>query len=383
MSESSRIAFLLGSGVSIPAGMPCTAAITRRVLSGRGVNRHPTNQIYYVGREFYDSPNGYVRRVRAFLKRLKVEIDGYYLPYYHKTNYEDLYYVAAQVADCELKEYDNPAVQPLIDKILPAVRQLLCRRVVNGRIWEELKLLDLAREACKYIKHVAFHLLSDKPRRLDHLECIIGACKDDALTLVDLFTLNHDLILEQCLLAKQIEFSDGFDRSTNDDGVWAPFRYQKGNARIRIFKLHGSLNWTRRSDGTVTIRRNERPQLRADGEPEFLAGTFNKILEYAAEIYATLQSEFLNSLSRCDHLVIAGYGFCDKAINRRVVEWLMSSPGNRVVAVEKCPDKVRYSARPAIGNHWEEWCKARRIIPIGAKKGICETSWDEIKKAFS
>ena len=39
-------------------------------------------------------------------------------------NYEDLYYVAAQIYDSEFGEYDNPIVQPFIDKILPDIAPL-------------------------------------------------------------------------------------------------------------------------------------------------------------------------------------------------------------------------------------------------------------------
>jgi hypothetical protein len=57
-----RVAFLLGSGISIPAGMPSTREITDQVLSGEGVMRQ-TDGNYYFGRPQYDhieEPDEYV-----------------------------------------------------------------------------------------------------------------------------------------------------------------------------------------------------------------------------------------------------------------------------------------------------------------------------------
>ena len=49
---SVRLAFLCGSGISIPAGMPTTGEITSRILAGDGIIRH-TDGNYYFG----SSPN--------------------------------------------------------------------------------------------------------------------------------------------------------------------------------------------------------------------------------------------------------------------------------------------------------------------------------------
>jgi len=100
-----RIAFLLGSGVSIPAEMPSTENITEKILSGEGIMRH-TDGHYYFDRPLFAHigiPDEYVSQVVIFLKRLKVEIDLYYLYQpWHFTNYEDLYYVVSQIEDSEL-----------------------------------------------------------------------------------------------------------------------------------------------------------------------------------------------------------------------------------------------------------------------------------------
>lgn len=147
-----RIAFLLGSGASIPAGMPSTQTITERILSGEGIMRH-TDGTYYFGKPLYAHegiPDEHVPRVTKFLNRLKAEIDDYYAYQPERfANYEDLYYVAGQIHDSELKEYDNPVVQPFIDKILPDITPLLVSE--ENETEDKWQLLDLVNEAAHYI----------------------------------------------------------------------------------------------------------------------------------------------------------------------------------------------------------------------------------------
>ena len=77
---SASFAFLFGSGVSIPSGMPSVSAITERVLSGTGVMRH-SNGNFYFGEPLYAHvglQDEYVPRVVSFLNRLKIEVESYY-----------------------------------------------------------------------------------------------------------------------------------------------------------------------------------------------------------------------------------------------------------------------------------------------------------------
>lgn len=44
---NNKIAFLLGSGISLRAGMPSTSDITEQVLSGEGVTFHSDGTYYF------------------------------------------------------------------------------------------------------------------------------------------------------------------------------------------------------------------------------------------------------------------------------------------------------------------------------------------------
>src|SRR3990167_4204242 len=109
--------------------MPSTKSITDKVLSGDGIMRH-SDGCFYFGEPLYGHmgfPDEYVPRITAFLDRIKSEIELYYLKYPFKIefNYEDYYYLASQIFDAEIGEYDNPAILPLIEKIKPDLEHLL------------------------------------------------------------------------------------------------------------------------------------------------------------------------------------------------------------------------------------------------------------------
>jgi hypothetical protein len=93
MSKPQRIAFLLGAGTSIPAGLPTTSQMTSRVLSGHDIIHH-TDGTYYLEEPDADGMtilDAHVQRVTLLLRRLQLEIERYYLyDFGVLTNYEDL-----------------------------------------------------------------------------------------------------------------------------------------------------------------------------------------------------------------------------------------------------------------------------------------------------
>jgi hypothetical protein len=123
--------------------------------------RH-SNGNFYFGQPLYTHAgisDEYIPRVLSFLKRLYLEIEKYYgSDSERQVNYEDLYYMAAQIHDSELGEYDNPAVQPLIDKIILDIESLLVGK--DNEIRKKWKLHEIADEATHFIHDIVWHLLS-------------------------------------------------------------------------------------------------------------------------------------------------------------------------------------------------------------------------------
>jgi len=82
-------------------------------------------------------------------------------------------------------------------------------------------------------------------------------------------------------------------------------------------------------------------------------GNHNKIQEYTSYFYSHLYCAFHAALERSDKLVVCGYGFCDKGVNTRMVEWRHQG-GKKVVVVHENPDRLFSDCRNAVRDlHFE------------------------------
>lgn len=231
-------------------------------------------------------------------------------------------------------------------------------------------------------------MLDRPPTRTNHLAAITDACQE--VKEVDLFTLNHDLVLEAALEEAGVVFSDGFEREYCDLRVWS----DSFSSSTGLFKLHGSIDWWGYClpddgwRGHITARvMNGDPyhargpnatllEIPHDMRPVFLAGTFDKIFGYEGWIFPDQHHRFQAALRAANRLVVIGYGFRDQAINRRLIGWLSRSHDNRIVVVHGKPEQLPASARMAIKNHWERWVTEGRIrvVPLW----VAGTTWADI-----
>lgn len=380
--KSQHLGFLFGSGISIPAGLPCMPQITDIVLTGKGIQRH-TNGSYVFNLNSIPS-HEYVDRIVQFLNRLKTEIDDYFsrnnAP---ATNYEDIYFVVKQIHDSELRELENPVVQAFIDKIINDIQPILTGQEPR------FDLYKLAEESMHYIKDIVLKLLSKQPSDTSYLEPIKDACQDDEFTNVDIFTLNHDILLESFFFQNNVKFIDGFRDEQNGVKYWYPELFDSLNYKTRVFKLHGSINWYRlptyENNGEDTIgiprkldeRMTESPEgkisIAVDGRPMFLVGTYNKMLEYTTGLYDDLYNRFYTSLRLLKRLVVCGYGFGDRGINLRLLKWINTSSDRKIIVIHPNPDELRNSAGYVIRRIGEP-----RIEFIAS--GIQDISWADVKR---
>lgn len=374
-----NISFLLGAGASIAAGMPTTKEITEQVLSGKNVGYH-SSKIYLLNYQtpcYQDSP---LESVLKFLNIIKTEIDNYYKKDVNReTNYENLYYLASQILDSETWEYDNPAIQALIDKLK------------NNRLLSDLNIEEIARESCYYICDIVTGMLRKDINTAEHLNFLKDASKDSDLKNLYIFTLNHDCILEQFFEQKKIKYVDGFGKAINKIKYWEPSLFDNDNNKIFLLKLHGSIHLFRTSlqinkhlledkDRYCLIYENSLLNLKGpsgralhpmDWRPVILTGTFNKLYDYTRSPFLELYYRFYKSLNRTNKLIVIGYSFSDKGINNQIAIWLSLSKNNNLIIVHKNPDKLYYSARGAIGRKWDRF----KFI----KKKIEDLNWKDIK----
>jgi len=404
-TSKQRLVFLLGSGISIPAKMPKLYEITEKVLSGQGISYYtgifPSHVPPFVDlakklKEEGQQEN--VWKVTKFLRRLKTEIEDYYKkhPFKLDTSYEDLYYMASQIYYSELGQYDNPAVQPLIDKIFPEIKFLL-KKTNTGY---ERTLSQLAEEAMKYIEYVVSFELTKEPQTLDYLDCVKDCikeyCENKDFAKVDIFTLNHDSVLEKFLKQSRILFTDGFFKPRKEKHrYWKPSLFNNGFFKVRLFKLHGSINWFRLKPKDMKDLSHEligipfvpemdnlkikdnRGRIIQVKEQLLLVGTYNKMLEYTSGIFRELHYRFYDSLSKVRQLVICGYGLEDHGINTQIIDWLYSSQSDRrIILIDPHPETLK-NKNSIISNKWDELIKANKLKVL--QKGIENVCWQDLK----
>jgi hypothetical protein len=375
-----RIAFLLGSGTSRCAGMPDVAEISEQVRSGTGVFLG-TEQLFHLDPA---NPNFELLRPRAepvirFMRTLDDVCRDYYDTFEpgRTVDYEELAFLAGQIQRAVDLSEENPALLPLI------------RDIADARFEGNLHVVGgLAQQGRDYIRDITRSMLDHQPSRTDHLAAITDACRN--VEEVDLFTLNHDLVLEAALQDAGVVFSDGFEHQYGDLRIWSG----SFSSPTRLFKLHGSIDWWgyRLPDnywrGYITARVTNGDPNHAYGpnatlldtphdiRPVFLAGTFDKIFGYEGWIFPDQHHRFQAALRASNRLVVTGYGFRDQAINSRLIDWLGRSHDNRIVVAHGEPEQLPALARIAIKNHWGRWVTEGRIRIVPS--WIADTTWADI-----
>jgi hypothetical protein len=372
------ICFLLGSGISIPAGMPAVDALTEQVLSAENVIRY-AGTFGVVG----DS-SGRIDRVEdddptmEFVRQLYTIVADFYSRFGvdKAVDYEELAYLAAQLDDCLMFNYENPALLPLIEQL-------------SSALGGDERLRELSSDAVELISGIVWARLRQPAARVDHLSCVTDACKaaQDTGDRVGLISLNHDTVLEQALRHDRVSFKDGFaDRVSSEIDAWA----NDFESLVALYKLHGSVNWYRlwinerqtvvRTDAIdpyhLTDDGGERLDFPADARGQFLAGTFNKILAYQSPVYFEQHYGAYEALSASSALVVIGYGFRDKAINTRIIHWL-EDRSHRLILVHRDHLTAVNGGRPAVRSAIARAADRGQYAVI--QKWAEEATWEEIE----
>lgn len=365
------LAFLIGSGVSCAAGLPGTKGLTQAILN-------PSNNAF--------NPFEPTETLSAFMRILADEQSRLLerLGNRRPVNYEDICYLAAQIADSEVGEFENAAVETFVDKLAHELANQEERfKEPDDPEWGQEgywrgRVYRLAVSSVRTIKQTVARELSQEAPRPDALRVLADTARCGEVGL-DVFTLNHDTLLETLWNLEGISFEDGFrpvaDVRSNcylaaypEVTVWSAQAYDANcSTRPSLFKLHGSIDWWSLPHPDIDFlppakvkgdpfhilarpehRAGSKYLLPAELEPIILVGTFNKMLYQArGDSFLDLLCLFRRRLASADRLVISGYGFGDKGINGIIIEWL-TSPHHRVLLIDPAPEDTLDRGRGAV-----------------------------------
>lgn len=378
-SSNNKIAFLFGAGVSIPSGLPKTDELTDKILKGENIVRLPGGYTYKedIEKFNYIYENEYINRFKKLFHILKNNLENHYSFINREMNYEDYYYMIDSMHSDQNMESENSIVEYFSDylfKVHTSLFEPLCD------LYSPLRLIDLMGEAKNYIRDVVAIYLDKRPNDLTQFSLLSDINIDRDYTQAFIFTLNHDALIEQYLRINKIPFSDGFVNGNQNARIWDPGSY---NEKIKLFKLHGSIEWSNfESDDPyerkVCIYNTPQRSIGTDS-PVLVMGSFNKLRDYSRGTIFDLQCLFSKYLNESNRLVISGYSFGDQGINSRIINWLYGMRDRKIIIIHKNEDELFQNARPAIRSILDRDTKEKANLINFIPKWFEETNWDEIK----
>jgi len=391
----SKTTLLLGSGISKPSGYPLTAEITNALFSKNWLFDQDQARVPY---PLNDLEGVYLLKTQGIyglLKILRAHIDQHLaIQGKGEANYEDLYFLAQQLLDSLKGEYDNPGLMPLLFDLRTTVSLMASNLNANRGLfglWGEsidLDLTELLEKGTKFIEEsVASHLSPrEEIKGLEFLDQLLVADQKSPLHLV---SLNHDTLIETYLSAHKV--SDGFVQISTEAAEFQPDSFEGEEPyRVRLLKLHGSINWFRyqtvdsRENRILKISAQDRDHVTGLNDEKLfppndrlmLSGTTNKELAYGSGVFIELMFQFQKRLKETDLLIVSGYGFADKGINNRLWAWLDTRPKNRIVVLHENIDELRRDAKPSFSSNMERHKGTGKFVLVD--KWMCDSSLDDL-----
>lgn len=238
------------------------------------------------GKYFY-LPN--VEEFGVLLRRIGNRDD--YLPYPVTGNWSDKIMLLEQEYKSELQKYEGSLYSSIERKII-------------DKCYKEWLDSGLNLKYLKPLKNFLRNNLSNTDIKLE------------------IFTLNNDLVLEKAFKEENTLYTGfvsnkwvGFDKSNIDENTYSA-------SRINYYKLHGSLDWCRLTDGTVRKKMENEQNENTEIDPLLIFGHGSKI--YTIEPFFSLLELFKAKLKEKKYYLVIGYSFFDPHINNLIFNELMN-----------------------------------------------------------
>lgn len=374
-----RLILFLGAGVSIPSGLPDARALTKRILKGPPhatgdgdrvrvlldvLRKHDTNDISRVGAVSDGSASGAIYRGTS--------------------TYEDLFFLCQQIALWNIGLSDNSMTTPFMEVIERKARTLLRGRTVAARLRD---LASMGRLGCSLIETIVSGTLQRKYRA--GFDLIRQLATDRRVDQLNIVTLNHDTLVEQFLSANKLPFIDGFGGRDGDVRWYEDDVYDAPGARIRLFKLHGSIDWYSflyggRSRTAIFLGRDPtrakdqglKPLMVEFGRPSFLSGV-NKAVAYQRGLFADIHFHFGELLRRCDRILMSGYGWGDTIVNFQLDTWFDRVRSNRLLLLHRHSNELRNNSL-IMASGYDAWVQSGQLVCIA--RWLCEASLGHVEE---
>lgn len=171
---------------------------------------------------------------------------------------------------------------------------------------------------------------SNKLSYLDPLKNMFAESSVDDYVM-DVFSLNNDLVIETFFKRNDMTPFTGF--SNNEWRGMDNLETEQPFSRIKLYKLHGSLDWVRLTTGEVKERDKcedyELDMIDARHNPYIIFGHGTKT--FSVDPFFSLIHSFRKELERKDYYFVIGYSFFDPYINNLLIEAV--NKGNKKIII--------------------------------------------------
>jgi hypothetical protein len=177
-----------------------------------------------------------------------------------------------------------------------------------------------------------FNQFSRDNLRVDNIQTIYSSIFDTIKkysSLVKVFTTNYDVAVEEYLERNDILYEDGFRLNQYKKRyLWDPTVFDESTAAsntqaVHLFKLHGSLNWKEHRIHGIEKATTQRKIF----EPDYLRDivifpTISPKIGSDVEPYRTLRGNFVDSMKTSDACISIGFSFRESHLNEIFKEFL-------------------------------------------------------------
>ncbi|PTP95731.1 SIR2 family protein [Vibrio splendidus] len=193
---------------------------------------------------------------------------------------------------------------------------------LNGTAFEALSV-----KICQTIKEVVSKQLPEGDNPYSHLISWINGINRDFA--VELFTTNYDLLLEEAMERSRTPYFDGFSGSKT--AFFDPSSISSNDLPprwIRLWKLHGSINWSRNAKGEVI-------RLQGEEDGSMVYPSHIKYNQTQSAPFSSMFERLKQFLLEPDSLLITtGFSFADAHITAKIDECLSENQSSAVVALQ-------------------------------------------------
>jgi hypothetical protein len=376
-----NLLLFLGAGVSVPSQLPTAAQLTDRLFQPSSRETDETRKIRGLLALIRDYDTADIGRVGLYRRGEGFAASGA-INRGNASTYEDLFFLCQQINLWCIGLSDNSQTTPFMEALEREAGELLDGTGFEARM---NALSKLGRPACSYIEAVVAETLQREYAA--GLDLLLELAADPGIDQLNIATLNHDTLVEQFLSAAGVEYADGFGER-DGDVRWADDRvYDDPGARVRLFKLHGSLNWYSfkcRGGWRIAVLEGRDPSGARDSSgnllsaerasPSFLSG-LNKSVSYHRGIYADVHFRFLELLRRCDRMIMSGYGWGDTALNFQLETWIDSFRGNKLVLLHRNPREL-IDRSVILAMSYDGWRRSGRLAVL--EQWLADTSLSDL-----